>query len=214
MSLWTPLCCFVATMHLFSQSLSTVPRCGGLQRNVNFSSLSARCIRWLGFALIRLLLCRQRHIDALCMLCKVNSNFNHCLFSELPSANVRVQYTQAAAAAHPLGFVVSRCRTSDLQDASCRPRLKCGMTFPTLCLMGLREQSIVSCFREFVFQFSEARVLVGQRKQFINIFFPTWTCAVDFNIIIILLALVLTLLKLLKYFTNVIYSIIMTICLY
>ena len=31
--------------------------------------------------------------------------------------------------------------------------------------MGLREQSIVGCFPEFVFQFSIAQVLVGLRKQ-------------------------------------------------
>ena len=48
--------------------------------------------------------------------------------------------------------------------------------------MGLREQSIVGCFAEFVFQFSVAQVLVGLRKQFINIFvFPTWDCAAGIN---------------------------------
>ena len=36
---------------------------------------------------------------------------NHCLFSELSSA-VNVRHTGAAAAAHPLNFTVSRCRTS------------------------------------------------------------------------------------------------------
>ena len=57
-------------------------------------------------------LCYQRHVAALFMLYKVNSNLNHCLFSELPSASFRVRHTQAAAAAHPLEFEVSRCRTS------------------------------------------------------------------------------------------------------
>ena len=48
--------------------------------------------------------------------------------------------------------------------------------------MGLREQSIVGCFSEFVFQFSVAQVLVGLRKQFINNFvFRTWACAAGFN---------------------------------
>ena len=51
------------------------------------------------------------------MLYKVNSNWNDCLFSELPSAAVRVRHTRAAAAAHPLEFEVSRCRTS--QFARC-----------------------------------------------------------------------------------------------
>ena len=41
----TSICCFVATMHLFSQSLSIVLRCGGLLLNVIFSLSSAGCIR-------------------------------------------------------------------------------------------------------------------------------------------------------------------------
>ena len=50
--------------------------------------------------------------------------------------------------------------------------------------MGLREQSIVGCFPEFVFQFSVVQVLVGSRsrKQFIdNFVFPIWACAAGFN---------------------------------
>ena len=42
MSLWTPLCCFVATIHLFSQSLSIVLRCGGLVLKAIFSFSSAK----------------------------------------------------------------------------------------------------------------------------------------------------------------------------
>ena len=38
-------------------------------------------------------LCHRRHVAALCMLCKVNLNSNHCLFSELPSASVKVRHT-------------------------------------------------------------------------------------------------------------------------
>ena len=53
-------------------------------------------------------LCHRRHDAALCMLFKVNSNSNHCLFSELPSISLRVRHTRAAAAAHPLEFEVSR----------------------------------------------------------------------------------------------------------
>ena len=45
------------------------------------------------------------------MLHKVNSNSNHCLFSELPFASVRVQYRRAAAATHLFELEVSRCRT-------------------------------------------------------------------------------------------------------
>ena len=48
--------------------------------------------------------------------------------------------------------------------------------------MGLREQSIVGCFPEFVFQFYFAHVLMGLRKQLINNFvFSTWACAAGFN---------------------------------
>ena len=46
------------------------------------------------------------------MLYKVNSNSNHCLFRELPSAYTRVRHSGAAAVAHPLEFEESRCRTS------------------------------------------------------------------------------------------------------
>ena len=35
-------------------------------------------------------LCHRRDVAALSMLYKVNSNSNHCLFSELPSASLRV----------------------------------------------------------------------------------------------------------------------------
>ena len=43
----------------------------------------------------------QRHVAALCMLYKVNSNSNHCLLIELPSASTVVPNTRAALAAHP-----------------------------------------------------------------------------------------------------------------
>ena len=50
----------------------------------------------------------QRHVAALCMLYKVNSNSNHCLFCELRSASVRVRHTRAVAAAHPIEFETSQ----------------------------------------------------------------------------------------------------------
>ena len=53
----------------------------------------------------------------LTMLYKVNSNSNHGLFTELPSACGRVRPSRAAAVAHPLEFEVSRRRTS--QFANC-----------------------------------------------------------------------------------------------
>ena len=51
-------------------------------------------------------LCHRRHVAALCMLYKVNSNSNHCLFSELPSASGRVRHIRAAAAAYSSEFEV------------------------------------------------------------------------------------------------------------
>ena len=42
----------------------------------------------------------QHRVAWLSMLYKVNSNSNHCLFSELPSASTRIRHTRAAAAAH------------------------------------------------------------------------------------------------------------------
>ena len=51
--LWKPLCYFVAILHLFSQPLNIVVRCGGQLLNVIFSFLSARCIRSPGFVMIR-----------------------------------------------------------------------------------------------------------------------------------------------------------------
>ena len=62
-------------------------------------------------------LCHRRHVATLCVLYKVNSNSNHCLFSELPSASVRDRHTRTAAAVHPLEFEVSKCTTS--QFARC-----------------------------------------------------------------------------------------------
>ena len=113
------LCCFVVTMHLFSQSLSIVLWCRSLLMSVIFCFSSARCIRWPGFALIKLS-CRYMinvMLLQLCMLYKVNSNSSHCLLSGLPSASVRVRQIRAAAAVHPLEFEVSRCITS--QFARC-----------------------------------------------------------------------------------------------
>ena len=57
-------------------------------------------------------LCHRGRVAGHKMLYKVTSNSNHCLFSELPSASTRVRHSRAAAAAHPLEFEVSRCRTS------------------------------------------------------------------------------------------------------
>ena len=52
-------------------------------------------------------LCHRRRVAVLSMLCKVNSNCNHFLFSG-PSASTTVRHTRAAAEAHSLKFDVSR----------------------------------------------------------------------------------------------------------
>ena len=56
-------------------------------------------------------LCDRRCVAGLSILLKVNLNSNHCLFSEFPSASTRFRHSRAAAAARPLKFEVSRCRT-------------------------------------------------------------------------------------------------------
>ena len=61
---------------------------------------------------LSLSLCQRRCVAGLCILYKVNSNSNHRLFGELPSASTRVRHTRAAASAYPLECEVSRCSTS------------------------------------------------------------------------------------------------------
>ena len=107
-------------MHLFSQSLCIVIPYGAQLMNATFSFSSARCIRRPDVALIKI----SYHcvIDVVltavpCLLYKVKSNSNRCLFSELPSASTRVRHIRVAAAAHPLEFKVSTYGTS--QFARC-----------------------------------------------------------------------------------------------
>ena len=66
-------------------------------------------VAWLCPVQIFLSSCHRRHVAALCMLYTVNSNSNPFLFSELPSASVRIRHSLAAGAAHPFEFEVSRC---------------------------------------------------------------------------------------------------------
>ena len=80
-------------------------------------------------------LCHQRHVAAVWMLYKVNSNSNHCLFSELPSAYVRVRpFIELRLQLIHYCLKYQGVEHSNLQGVSCRPRLVYGMTFPTLCL--------------------------------------------------------------------------------
>ena len=91
-----------------------------------------------------------RHVAALWMLYKVNSNSNHCLFGELPSASVRVRLRLWLI---HWSLKYKGVERLNLQGVSCRPTLVCGMTFPTVfgIGMGLREQSIVGCILELCF---------------------------------------------------------------
>ena len=88
-------------------------------QRINILKLLKRvCVGWAGFALIRV----SCHcvIDVMlldCVLYKVNSNSNHCLFSWLQSASTSVRQTRAAVADHLLEFEVSTCRIS--QFATC-----------------------------------------------------------------------------------------------
>ena len=42
----------------------------------------------------------ERQVYSVARLCLDQSNSNHCLFTELPSASVRVRHARAAAATH------------------------------------------------------------------------------------------------------------------
>ena len=85
------------------------------------------------------------------MMYNFNSNPNHCLLSELPTASTRFLHFRFAVATHPLEF--EECQgveRPNLQDVSCRHKSVCGMTFHTPCLtperwIGLWEQSTVNC---------------------------------------------------------------------
>ena len=165
MSLWTPLrlkkmmmtlvllCCFAVTMHLFSNPC-TFLSCGGLLLNAIFNFSIARCIRRAGFAIIRV--SYRCVIDVMLLHCTwsinctwlirtliiVSSGIFHLLLSEFDIAELRLQLIH-------LNLKYQGVERLNLQGASCRHRLVCRMTFPTLCLtpkrwMGLKEQSIVA----------------------------------------------------------------------
>ena len=184
------LCYLVAILYLFSQSLSSVRRCEGQLLNVTFSFLSARCIRWPGFALIRLpccciidavllaLLCCTRFMRTLLTDCSASFQL---FLREFDILGLRMQLIHWSLNYHGV-------ERPNLQGVSFRARFKCGMTFLTLCLaserwMGSRVQSAVSCFPKLrVLRFSVAQVLMGLRKKFINNFvFPARACAASFN---------------------------------
>ena len=94
MSLWTPLCCFVATICV----LPTLEYCSPVRGSA--AECHLQLLERQVYSVARLCpdltffsLCHRRYVYALFMLYKVNSHLNHCLFSELPSASVRVRHT-------------------------------------------------------------------------------------------------------------------------
>ena len=141
-----------------------------------------------------LLLCHRHNVASLSILYNVNSNSNHGLFSEFPSASTRVRHLELRLQLIYWSLKYQGVERPSLIGLSFRPRFEFGMTFPTMCLipecwMGSRVQSTVGCFPEMCFlQFSVAEVLVVLRKQYIiNFVFLTWACAAGFNNIILLL---------------------------
>ena len=113
------------------------------------------------------------------MLYKISSNSSHCLFGELPYASTRVfDIPELRLQLIHFSLRYRAVEHPKLRSAACRPRFKCGLTFPTVCLtperwMGLRDQSTVGCFPELCFlQFSVVQVLVE---------FLIWASAAGFN---------------------------------
>ena len=133
------------------------------------------------------LLCHRRRVAGLSMLYKVNSNSNHCLFSELLSASTRVRHTRAAAAVNPLEVEVSRYITSQFARCLVLAQVRMWNYLPhTVFDTGTQDRFwaavTVGCIPELCLQFSVAQVLMGLREQFINNFiFPTFACAAGFN---------------------------------
>ena len=150
----TPLCYFVAILHLFSQSLSIILRCGGQLLNV-ICFLSARCIQWPGFVPIRVS-CRCgigiAWLGLVCCTRLLRTRITvywaslHLFLLEFDISGMRPQLIHWS-----IKYQGVEC--PNLQGVSCRLRLECGMTFPTLCLtperwIGSRVQSTVGCYPE------------------------------------------------------------------
>ena len=171
--LCTPLCYFVVVMHLFSKSLSIVLWFGGqLLCRLQLLERQVYSVSRLSLDQSFLSLCHRRHVAGLCMLCKVNSNSNHCLFSELSSASIgvrptRARQTWAAAAAHPYQYEVSRWRTYKFVICFLPAQVRIWNDLPTRCLtlerwMGSGVQSTVGCFPVLYFlSFPRCRCLWG-----------------------------------------------------
>ena len=82
--------------------------------NTSCRVILVRCIWRAGFTMIRVY-CHC--VNDVMLMDNVNSNLNHSLLSELPSASTRFWHIRVTAAVHPLQCEESRCRTS--QSAKC-----------------------------------------------------------------------------------------------
>ena len=108
-------------------------------------------------------LCHQRHVAALCMLYKVNSNSNCCLFGELRF--YQSSTFSSCGCSYPLEFEVSRC----FPPAQTRVWNDLPYTvFNTGTLDGFKGAVNRWLMLEFVFQIFRGQVLVGLRMQFMN----------------------------------------------
>ena len=120
--------------------------------NAIISFLSARCIRWSIFVLIRVF-CRcvigVMLLHCVCAIIIVCSTSFHLLLSQFDISVLRLQLIHQS-------LKYQGVERPKLQSVSYWPRLVCGTTFLPPCLpperwMGLREQSIVGCFPELYF---------------------------------------------------------------
>ena len=130
----------------------------------------------------------------------VNSKTNLCLLSKIPSVLTRFPHTRATAAAHPVEFEVSKCRTAQFARSSfCQVKSLPGTSLPgqvcmwnnlhhmfdTWRLDGFNgcSQPLIASLSCVSFQFSVANVIVVLREEFVNnFFFSAWGCAAGFNI--------------------------------
>ena len=181
----TPLCYFVVIMYLFSQSFWLFSGVGvSCMVNVTLSFSSATCIRWQGFATIRIFY--HCIIDVMLLSYVyftrlIRTRITICSGSLLPLLS-EVDILKLRPHLIHLSLKYEGVDRPNLQGVSCRTRFECGMTFPTLCLtperwMGSRVQLVASLAELCFLQFSVVQELVGLRKQFVNNF----ACAAGFK---------------------------------
>ena len=156
--LWTPLYCFAASMHLFSQSLSIVLRCGGLLLNVIFSFSSARCIRWPGFALIRHF-CR----------CAIDVMLLHC---ECCKRLIRTRIIVCSVSFHLL------LSEFDILERRLQPSIRGWciqvQNIPICKVFSAGSDSCVECLPYTVF--NTWTLIVGSREGAVNRWLLPWAC--------------------------------------